>query len=362
MGLRELAEFRQDEQGPVSGPRAYIFAATRRWMDPHGNSSPENGVDAWRLDAAVYIRHEFWHAWCEFAKKLNPQVFLMAEIIDRVEVIQHYLLSDGFDGVTHYNFAFTCSRFFIENQARLNVSEFDLALRQLRDAYPLPMRYALVNLYASHDTARLASQIVNQDFACFSSHTWFPDSKATNPGYIIRRPMPAEYQIQKLMAIFQMTYLGAPMIYYGDEAGMWGANECCRKPMVWPDLQFDLERTHPDGSQRSTPDVVAFDPVLFAHYRKLIQIRNQHPALQMGDFQTVLTDDARGIYGYKRNYTDQTILVILNNSVRSQPVVLPHAATVQYIDLLNAHESFHVVAGELTCTVAGKWGRILVLV
>jgi len=69
-------------------------------------------------------------------------------------------------------------------------------------------------------------------------------SKAQNPHYDTRQPNAEERQTQKLAAIFQMTYLGAPMIYYGDEAGIGGANDpCCRKPMVWEDTENKKEKS-----------------------------------------------------------------------------------------------------------------------
>ena len=41
-----------------------------------------------------------------------------------------------------------------------------------------------------------------------------------------------------------MTYIGAPMIYYGDEVGMWGANDPCnRKPMFWKELNYEKDLT-----------------------------------------------------------------------------------------------------------------------
>ncbi len=46
----ELPEWREDENGIVAGPRDYIFAATRRWMDPDGDGDPGDGIDGWRLD------------------------------------------------------------------------------------------------------------------------------------------------------------------------------------------------------------------------------------------------------------------------------------------------------------------------
>ena len=43
--------------------------------------------------------------------------------------------------------------------------------------------------------------------------------------YDATKPGPAEYARQRLLALLQMTYVGAPMIYYGDEVGMWGSND-----------------------------------------------------------------------------------------------------------------------------------------
>ena len=85
---------------------------------------------------------------------------------------------------------------------------------------------------------------------------------------------------QKLFVIFQMTYVGAPMVYYGDEVGMWGANDPDdRKPMIWDDIRYEDEVTNPDGSLRPA-DKVAVNRQLQQHYRLLIQLRQQLPALQ----------------------------------------------------------------------------------
>ena len=57
------------------------------------------------------------------------------------------------------------------------------------------------------------------------------------PQYDNAKPSPEEYARACLTALLQMTYVGAPMVYYGDEVGMWGADDpTCRKPMLWEDL------------------------------------------------------------------------------------------------------------------------------
>ena len=67
--------------------------------------------------------------------------------------------------------------------------------------------------------------------------------KSNNRNYNARKPTPDQLQKQKLIAAFQVLYTGSPMIYYGDEAGMWGANDPdCRKPMLWADKHTILTR------------------------------------------------------------------------------------------------------------------------
>lgn len=122
-----LPELRQDHTGIVEGPRDYIFAATRRWMAPEG--IVEDGVDGWRLDVARWVAHAFWKAWRRLVKSINPQAYLVAEIISTVEFNKAYLQGDEFDAVMNYNFAFACDEFFLREKRRIRVSTFDRLLR-----------------------------------------------------------------------------------------------------------------------------------------------------------------------------------------------------------------------------------------
>ena len=119
--------------------------------------------------------------------------------------------------------------------------------------------------------------------------------------------------MQKLVALVQMTYPGAPMIYYGDECGMWGANDPCnRKPMVWPDFEYEPETAHPHGKTRPADDV-AFDTGLRDYYRILIRARRESPALSHGEFQTLLADDDRQVVAFARAAGDDEVVVVINN-------------------------------------------------
>ena len=323
-GHKTLPEFREDAEGIVAGPRDYIFAATRRWMDPDGDGDPSDGIDGWRLDVAFCVAHPFWKKWRKVVKGVNPEAYITAELIDPVPQLKPYLQGDEFDAVMNYNFAFACSDYFADEKTRISTTEFDRRLRELREAFPAGVAEVQQNLFGSHDTDRIGSHIVNRDREHAGDWgAYFNFSKVENGQYDPRKPTTEELESQKLFAVFQMTYVGAPMIYYGDEVGMWGANDPdCRKPMVWEDLAYDDEATLPDGSIKKSPDKVGVNRELRAHYRKLIGLRGELPALRRGSFETVLTDDERQLYGFRRRMGEEEILVVLNNSGERQEASL----------------------------------------
>ncbi len=319
-GHKTLPEFREDENGIVPGPREYIFAATRRWMDPDGDGDPSDGIDGWRLDVAFCVAHPFWKDWRKVVKGTNPEAYITAELIDPVPELKPYLQGDEFDAVMNYNFAFASSDYFADEKTRISTTEFDRRLRELREAFPAGVAEVQQNLFGSHDTDRIGSHIVNRDREHASNwQAYFNFSKVENGQYDPRKPTPDELGSQKLFAVFQMTYVGAPMIYYGDEVGMWGANDPdCRKPMVWADLDYEDEATLPDGSKKAVPDKVAVNEDLFAHYKKLIALRHKLPSLRIGSFETVLIDDEKQLYGFRRKSGDEEVIVLLNNSKAEQ--------------------------------------------
>ncbi|MDQ7821419.1 MAG: glycoside hydrolase family 13 protein [Candidatus Eremiobacteraeota bacterium] len=361
-GVKELPEWREDEKGIVAGPKKYIFDITRRWMDPNGDGNTEDGIDGWRLDVAFCVKHAFWKDWCTFVRGLNPQAYMTAEIIEDVEANKPYLQGDEFTAVMNYNFAFACSEYFADRKIRIRTSEFDRRLRELREAYYPAVSYVMQNLVDSHDTDRIATRIVNRDRNDIRQwKKYYEHSQARNFTYDTRKPTPQELKSQMLIAIFQMTYVGAPMVYYGDEAGMWGANDpCCRKPMVWDDMSYCDEVYLPDGKKRKVPDKVSFNKDLHDHYKKLIKIRNRHEALQNGDFTTLLSDDAKEVYAFRRSLKGQSLVVVLNNSGKAQKVTIKPGIDGRFVDLLNGGKAFSTgKKHEITVEVPPQWGRIL---
>ncbi|MCB0253157.1 MAG: alpha-glucosidase C-terminal domain-containing protein [Anaerolineae bacterium] len=357
-GVHELPELRQDANGIVQGPKEYIFACTRRWMDPYGNGAVQHGIDGWRLDVAFCIKHGFWKDWRQHVKAINPDAYLVAEIVVEDDN-EPYLQGDEFDAVMNYLWTFACAEFFVETSAAIPPSEFDRRLRELREAYPGCVAYGMQNLLTSHDTARIASHIVNRNQLHYRDWRGYGDLTRPrhNAAFDTRPPTAAERALQKLMVLFQMTYVGAPMIYYGDESGMWGANDPCdRKPMVWPDMDYAAEATLPDGSVRHEAHPVAFDYDLHGWHRRLIAIRNRSLALQLGAFRTLLVDDNSGIYIFERSYEGEQVVVALNNSTVVQRVTLDIEGT--WVNLLDGEATVETKSGVLAVILQPLEGAI----
>jgi glycosidase len=321
-GHSTLPEFRQHGGTLAEGPLAYVNAVTRRWMAPQGDVS--RGIDGWRLDVAPWLPHGFWKGWRALVKSINPHAYVVGEIIRDVAFNAPYLEGDEFDAVMNYNFAFACDEFFFRDKQRITASEFDRKLKELREAYPACVAAAMQNLFGSHDTARLASHAVNRDrldYRRFDESYHPRDSRA--PVLDARKPNAHERALHKLFVLFQMTHLGAPMVYMGDEAGLWGANDpCCRKPMLWRDLSYDAEATLPDGGTREVPDAVAFDEDLFAHYKRCIALRDALPVLRTGSVKTLACDDALGLLVHLRSSGDDHALVAINRGSDAVETVL----------------------------------------
>jgi cyclomaltodextrinase len=143
-----------------------------------------------------------------------------------------------------------------------------------------------------------------------------------SPNYLITRPDDRDRAIQRLVVLMQMTYVGAPMIYNGDEAGMWGAGDPDnRQPMVWADMTYDPQSIDPrTGAQ--PPQAVGFDKELFAYYRGAIALRRTHPALDRGDYALLAADDAADTIVFLRRGSSESLIIAINRSANAQNVTV----------------------------------------
>lgn len=345
-GVKSLPEFKEDANGIVKGPRDYIFAATQRWMNPKGEGI-ENGIDGWRLDVAFCVGHKFWKDWRNHVKSINPEAYLTAEIVQPPQEVLPYLSGDEFDGEMSYNFAFACAEFFFDPKGKnISPTEFDQKLRELREIYPGGIPYVVQNLFGSHDSNRLGSYILNRGIGKYRNWgEYFNLSQASsNKNYNTSKPGKEEIRLQKIFILFQMTNVGAPMVYYGDEVGMWGANDPdCRKPMIWDDIQYE------DSD-------ISINSDLFDFYKKAISIRRNNVSLNIGDFQTLITNDSENLYAFMRSSSKQKIVVVINNSDSDKVIQLPIKGKFKQIPLFD-----NIIIKENMITIGAKEGAILEL-
>ncbi len=343
LGVKDLPEIREDETGIVSGPREHIHANVKRWMDPNGDGDPSDGIDGWRLDVAEMVNHNFWKVFRSWVKEINPNAYIVGEIWwddwqnYKMMNAAPWLQGDQFDAVMNYRFTRALKNFVVNKKEPIGPRGFVDSLTTLFKDYGKVNYYALMNLLGSHDTERLASMIVNPDI--WYDHAANP---AQNKDFDVRKPNDEEMKKQKLMVAMQFTLPGVPHIYYGDEVGMWGGDDPdCRKPMVWKELKYDSETSHPFGNLRANDEVV-YDEDLFRFYQKIISIRKENKALSLGDIQFFLLDETKKILAYKRELNGKKIFVIVNNNFLSNKVCFEKekflSGKKSFIDLMSGYK------------------------
>ncbi len=323
-GFFTLPEFRNNEDASDlhPGPKKYIFDATKRWMDPNGDGDPSDGIDGWRLDVSEEVPDKFWRDWNEYVFSLNPNALTVAEVWNNAS---DYLKRTGFSATMNY-FAFSIpvKAYLIDNS--IKATAFGQMLDDRRGQLPVPTQLAMWNLTDSHDTDRLAQMIVNRNTTGqYKNAEKFDydepgNSARQNPDYQVRKPNEDERAIQRLVTLFQLTYVGAPMFYYGVEAGIWGGDDPdCRKPMPWPDLQMEPEKTDPLGRDRAEDDA-NFDKDLHAFFDQAVALHGDNPAFKTADFAVLAADDDKNVFIYSRGTGDEQRVVALNRSTEPQTV------------------------------------------
>lgn len=327
-GFKRLPVFREEAGGVVKPVRDHIFAVTKRWMDPNGDGDPSDGIDGWRLDVAEEVGKEFWKEWHSLVRGINPDAITIAEIW--TDKAKEFINGEMFTTVMNYRFAYAAKDFLIDD--KITTGEFVKRLEQVEDDYPDGAGHVLQNLMDSHDTARLASFTVNRGIE-------YEGESHPLDGFKVRKPKTEERRLQKLAALFQFTWKGAPMIYYGTEAGMWGADDPDdRKPMVWEDMEYAPESHHPYGEDRPV-DNNNFDAGLFSYYQKLAELRNTELSLKWGEAEIVYHNPETKLVLFSRTYLDEKIWIILNRSNNKQSIDLTeYAKSESILNLMSGTE------------------------
>lgn len=305
------------------GVRKLVFDVTRRWLDPDGDGDPSDGVDGFRLDVAEMVPLGFWREYRRFVRSVNPEAYLVGEVWweswpDRMYDPAPWLQGDVFDAVMNYRWYVPTRGFFSGAPPALTPSEYAASLDSLTLGLGAAHLRAMMNLTASHDTPRFGTSIYNP------GRYKYHNSPREDPAYRIDRPDRRTRRTQELILVQQFTHVGAPHIWNGDEAGMWGADDPDeRKPMVWADLHYEHETAHPFGRPRRR-DPVAPDTALFRVYRELIALRREHLRLFVdGALRWVRADDMNGLLAYERVLGDERALVAFNISDQPRELSLP---------------------------------------
>ncbi|MBQ6514678.1 MAG: alpha-glycosidase [Clostridia bacterium] len=230
----------------------YFCEVGRHWIR-------EYDVDGWRLDVANEVDDGFLRAFRHAVKQEKKDAVIIGEIWENAK---HYMTGDMVDSAMNYDFRRFCTQYFAENI--LTASEFDLRLSSLLMRYKKQMLPAQLNLLDGHDTCRFLTLCEG------------------------------DLDKMELAILFQMTFIGMPCVFYGDEKGMMGLTEAeYRKPMPW-------------DAASPLADI----------YKRLIELRKMHPALMRGSFETVAARDM--LLHYARIYQGVRIEIALNPG--SEPI------------------------------------------
>lgn len=218
----------------------------------------ECDIDGWRLDVGDEISHFFWKNFRKAIKAVKKDMLIIGEIW---HYAGDFLEGDEWDTVMNYPFYLNLIDLLADE--KINVSQFVQNLGYLKGrlnkkCYPL-----MWNLIDSHDTARFL-------------HLCHDNKKK-----------------QHLAAAFQLLMPGMPMVYYGDEYAMPGANDPdCRRGMYWDEEYQDKE--------------------MYNWYKKLMQIRKAHACIVEGEMiETITNDDDDTIVMIRKN-GDETIAMLFN--------------------------------------------------
>jgi glycosidase len=271
-----------------------LFNVARYWLE-------DVGVDGFRLDSAKHLieegtiqansqsTHQWWKDFYKFYKQFDPQAMTVGEVWEDTLITATYLQGDEFD----VSFEFWLAGAMIASVNDGNASRMNAQALQSYSEIP-EMRFG--TFLTNHDQERVMTQLFDDD------------------------------QKAKLAASLLLTAPGIPFLYYGEELGLQGEwlNNVNRRPMQWSDGTFSGFSTttpwQPLGPGWEDYNVALESPSsdsILSHYRTLIQIRNQHAALRVGDF-TILTATDETIYSFIRVSANEAVLVLIN--LGDQPV------------------------------------------
>ncbi len=285
-------------------------AVTQVWLD--------RGAAGWRMDVAPWVADDFWREWRAAVKAHKPDALTVAETwFDASK----YFLGDMFDSTMNYILRNTVLEYAAGGKANALYRNIEL----MREAYPPQAFYALMNLISSHDQARALHHL-----------GWLDDTR--DPAVIALAK-----QRLRLAVFFQMTFPGAPTIYYGDEVGVSGGEDPYnRAPYPWADLGGK-----PDNN-------------LLREFKKLTQLRRDHAVLRRGSIDAPAYIDDQVIVLVRRLGAGSAV-VAMNNAAtpKTVTVMLPEGMNAASLKDAFSGAVLRITDGSVTITVPALYGTVL---
>ena len=195
---------------------------------------------------------------------------------------------------------------------RLDAQRFARQIDRMMNLCAWPFTLAQYNLISSHDEPRFLTM------------------------------MGGDKRRLRLATLCQMTFPGAPSVYYGDEIGMEGGHDPdCRRAFPWDENRWDH--------------------ALRADFKRYIALRKAHPALRSGDFVTLHAKDL--LYAFARQSAEETVLIALNAGITPVEVALRMESLAPPDAVFTeawTEAALPVNGGVLTLSVPALEGRVLI--
>lgn len=263
-----------------------VDGVTRYWL--------RKGIDGWRCDVAFDNTPIFWQRFRRAVETERPGAYTVSE---EWRDATHYFLGDMFNATQNYRFAWAVRGYLATGE--LLPSEFDDRLQVWMRDTPAEAIKSQMNQLDSHDTDRLLT-------VCRG------------------------HRERYLQAIaFQLSYAGAPCIYYGNETGLEGAYaEDGRRTMPWD----------------------ALDEEMVGWFKKAINTRNKSQAIRLGDVETVIIDDDQRVYGFSRQHESETVYAVFNAGDKPATCEIPlgEGAEGTFYDLLGVQPDATMAENKLS--------------
>ncbi len=272
----------------------YIIDIGKKWVSPPFN------VDGWRLDVAADLgysneyNHMFWKRFRKEIKAVRPDALILAEHYGNPT---EWLMGDEWDSVMNYDAFMEPVTWFLTGMEKHSDEQREELCGNSYN-FVNTMNHFMASMLTSSLQVAM-NELSNHDHSRFLTRTNHVVGRVESKG-----SKAAEEGINKAVmreaVVLQMTWVGAPTIYYGDEVSLCGFTDP------------DSRRTYPWDHQ---------DKQMLRFHQELIRIHKQEKSIKKGSLRMLYWED--DVIAYARFAEDNQIVVILNNSEELKEITVP---------------------------------------